>query len=317
MSALLNQTRAVMRLKHYSYKTEKIYIYWMKKYFHFHNLRHPKEMGAVEVEDYLTHLAVEQKVSASTQNQALSALLFLYREVLKENLPWLEKFTPAKKSNHLPVVLTKEEVNLILAELNGTNRLIANLLYGAGLRLSEALRLRVKDIDFAYKQIIVRDGKGGKDRITVLPEIAVEPLKRQLTEAKKIHERDLALGLGRVEMPFALDRKYPNAEREWIWQYVFPSKSLSKNLRIGATGRHHLSEARLQKPFRQAVIRTRINKQASPHTLRHSFATHLLQNGQDIRTIQDLLGHKELTTTMIYTHVIQTNKLGIRSPADY
>ena len=316
MSEILNRTRAVMRLKHYSYKTEKVYIYWMKKYFHFHNLRHPNEMGAVEVEAYLTHLAVEKRISASTQNQALSAILFLYREVLKINLPWLEKFTPAKKSNHLPVVLTKEEVNLILAELKGTNWIIANLLYGSGLRLTEALRLRVKDVDFSYKQIIVRDGKGGKDRITVLPEKAVEPLKRQLFEVKKIHERDLTLGVGKVEMPFALDRKYPNAEREWIWQYIFPSKSLSVNPRTGVTGRQHLSEASVQKPFRQAVIRTSINKQASPHTLRHSFATHLLQNGQDIRTIQDLLGHKELTTTMIYTHVIQTNKLGIRSPAD-
>lgn len=317
MSKLLEETRAVMRLRHYSYKTEKIYVYWMKQYFHFHNLRHPKEMGAVEVEAFLTHLAVEKRISASTQNQALAALLFLYREVLKIDLPWLEKFTPAKKSNHLPVVLTKEEVRLILSELKGTNWIIANLLYGAGLRLSEALRLRIKDVDFSYMQIIVRDGKGGKDRITVLPETVVEALKNQIRTSKKIHERDLSLGLGRVEMPFALDRKYPNAEREWKWQYIFPSKNISKNPRTGATGRHHLSEASLQKPFRQIVLQTKIAKNASPHTLRHSFATHLLQNGQDIRTIQDLLGHKELTTTMIYTHVIQTNKLGIRSPADF
>ena len=317
MSKILDETRGVMRLRHYSYRTEKMYIYWMKQFFHFHGLRHPREMGAAEVEAFLTNLAVERKISASTQNQALAALLFLYREVLKINLPWLEQFTPAKKSNHLPVVLTKEEVNLILAELKGTNWIIANLLYGAGLRLTEALRLRVKDLDFSYKQITVRDGKGGKDRITVLPEIVIELLKQQLIEAKKIHERDLTLGLGQVEMPFALDRKYPNARREWKWQYVFPSKTLSKNPRTGATGRHHLSEASVQKPFRQVVVKTGMTKQASPHTLRHSFATHLLQNGQDIRTIQDLLGHKELTTTMIYTHVIQTNKLGIRSPADY
>jgi integron integrase len=213
MSELLTRTRAVMRLKHYSYKTEKIYVYWMKKYFHFHNLKHPKELSAAEVEKFLTFLAVEQKVSASTQNQALAAILFLYREVLQINLPWLEKFTPAKKSNHLPVVLTREEVNLILSELKGTNWIIANLLYGSGLRLTEALRLRVKDLDFAYQQIIVRDGKG-KDRATVLPKKLVEPLKRQLTVAQKIHERDLALGFGRVKMPFALERKYPNAERE-------------------------------------------------------------------------------------------------------
>ncbi len=317
MSQLLDETRAVMRVRHYSYKTEKIYIYWMKHYFRFHGLQHPKELGAAEIEAFLTHLAVERTVSASTQNQALAAILFLYREVLKVDLPWLDKFTPAKKSNHLPVVLTKEEVNLILAELKGTNLIIANILYGSGLRLIEALRLRVKDLDFSYKQITVRDGKGGKDRTTVLPEKLIEPLKMHLVEVKKMHECDLKIGLGNVEMPFALARKYPNAEREWRWQYVFPSKVLSRNPRTGATGRHHLSESSLQKPFKQVVEKTKIAKAASPHTLRHSFATHLLQNGQDIRTIQDLLGHKELTTTMIYTHVLQSNRLGIKSPADY
>lgn len=316
MSKLLDETRAVMRLRHYSYKTEKMYINWMKRFFHFHGLRHPREMGAAEVEAFLTDLAVNRKIAASTQNQALAALLFLYREVLKIDLPWLEKFTPAKKSDHLPVVLTKEEVNLILAELKGANWIIANLLYGAGLRLSEALRLRVKDLDFEYKQITVREGKGGKDRVTVLPEKIIEALEKQLIEVRKIHESDLKVGLGRVEIPFALNRKYPTAAREWKWQFVFPSKTLSRNPRTGATGRHHLSDASLQKPFRQAVIKTDIAKHASPHTFRHSFATHLLQNGQDIRTIQDLLGHKELTTTMIYTHVIQSNRLGIKSPAD-
>lgn len=316
MSELLDQTRAMMRLRHYSYKTEKIYVYWMKQYFYFHNLRHPKEMGAAEVEAFLTHLAVKHAVSASTQNQALAAILFLYREVLKINLPWLENFTPAKKSKHLPVVLTKEEVNLILSRLSGVNWIIANLLYGSGLRLTEALRLRVKDLDFEYKQIIVRDGKGGKDRVTVLPEKLIEPLQKQLAEAKAIHERDLKIGSGRVEMPFALAAKYPNAEAEWRWQYVFPSKSLSQNPRTGATGRHHLSESSLQKPFKQVVNETEIQKTASPHTLRHSFATHLLQNGQDIRTIQELLGHKELSTTMIYTHVLQSNRFGVKSPAD-
>ena len=317
MSKLLDEPRAIMRVRHYSYKTEKIYIDWMKRYFHFHYLRHPKELGAAAVEAFLTHLAVERTVSASTQNQALAAMLFLYRQVLKVNLPWLDKFTPAKKSNHLPVVLTKVEVNLILAELKGTNLIIANILYGSGLRLIEALRLRVKDLDFSYKQITVRDGKGGKDRTTVLPEKLIEPLKTHLLEVKKIHECDLKIGLGKVEMPFALARKYTNAEREWRWQYIFPSKILSRNPRTGATGRHHLSESSLQKPFKQVVEKTKIEKAASPHTLRHSFATHLLQNGQDIRTIQDLLGHKELTTTMIYTHVLQSNRLGIKSPADY
>jgi integron integrase len=317
MSKLLDQTRALMRMRHYSYKTEKTYIYWMKQYFHFHNLRHPKEMGAAEVEAFLSHLAVNRAVAASTQNQALAALLFLYREVLKIDLAWLDGFTPAKHSKHLPVVLTKEEVNLILSRLSGTNWIIANLLYGAGLRLTEALRLRVKDLDFGYNQIVVRDGKGAKDRFTVMPEKLIEPLRKQLAEAKAIHERDLNIGLGQVEMPFALAKKYPNAASDWNWQYVFPSKTLSLNPRTQAKGRHHLSESSLQKPFKLVVNETKIAKTASPHTLRHSFATHLLQNGQDIRTIQDLLGHKELTTTMIYTHVLQNNRLGVRSPVDF
>lgn len=316
MSELLDQTRALMRMRHYSYKTEKIYIYWMKQYFYFHKLRHPKQMGATEVEAFLTHLAVKNSVSASTQNQALSALLFLYREVLKIDLPWLNGFTPAKKSSRVPVVLTKEEVDRILSRLSGTNWIIANLLYGAGLRLTEALRLRVKDLDFGYKQIIVRDGKGGKDRLTVMPEKLIEPLQKQLREAKTIHERDLKFGLGRVWMPFALAKKYPNAESEWKWQYVFPSKSLSLNPRAGKTGRHHLGESVIQKSFKQALQESGVEKFASPHTLRHSFATHLLQNGNDIRTIQDLLGHKEVTTTMIYTHVLKQNRLGIKSPVD-
>lgn len=214
------------------------------------------------------------------------------------------------------MVLTREEVDLILSRLSGVNWILANLLYGSGLRLTEALRLRVKDLDFAYKQIIVRDGKGGKDRVTVLPEKLIEPLRKQLDEARTIHERDLKIGLGRVEMHFALAAKYPNAEAEWKWQYVFPSKTLSKNPRTGAIGRHHLSESSLQKPFKQAVNEAKIEKAASPHTLRHSFATHLLQSGQDIRTIQELLGHKEVSTTMIYTHVLRSNRLGVRSPLD-
>lgn len=316
MAKILDQVRALMRMRHYSYETEKRYVYWMKQFFFFHKLRHPKEMGAKEIEAFLTYLAVERNVSASTQNQALAALLFLYREVLKTDLPWLENFTPAKKSKHVPVVLTKEEVNLVLSRLSGVNWIIANLLYGSGLRLSEALRLRVKDLDFGYKQITVRDGKGGKDRFTVLPEKLIEPLRKQLAEAKTIHERDLKIGLGKVEMPFALAKKYPNSESEWKWQYVFPSKTLSRNPRTGKTGRHHLSESVLQKAFKQALKELEIEKFASPHTLRHSFATHLLQNGNDIRTIQELLGHKEISTTMIYTHVLQQNRLGIKSPLD-
>ncbi len=273
-------------------------------------------MGAAEVEAFLTHLAVERTVAASTQNQALFALLFLYREVLKVDLPWLEEFTPARKSERVPVVLTKEEAKQIIDQLSGTNWLIANLLYSSGLRLIEALRLLVNDLDFGYRQVVVRDGKGGKDRFTVLPTILIEPLQKQLLSAQKLHEQDLRRGLGRVEMPFALARKYPKAETEWAWQYVFPSKSLSKNPRTGATGRHHVSPSSLQKPFKEVLRKSRIAKNASPHTLRHSFATHLLQDGYDIRTIQDLLGHKELTTTMIYTHVLQQHRLGVRSPVD-
>lgn len=316
MSKLLDDVRSLMRVRHYSYETEKTYVYWIRQYIFFHNITHPKEMGAAEVEAFLTHLAVEKSVSASTQNQALHALLFLYKEVLKVDLPWLNEFKTAKKSSRVPVVLTKEEVKTILNHLSGTNWLIANLLYGSGLRLIEALRLRVKDLDFGFRQIVVRDGKGGKDRFTVMPAKLIEPLQKQLEFARKLHEQDLRRGLGRVEMPFALARKYPKAESEWIWQFVFPSKSLSKNPRTGATGRHHVSPASLQKPFKEILRKSRVAKNASPHTLRHSFATHLLQDGYDIRTIQELLGHKELTTTMIYTHVLNQHRLGVRSPAD-
>ncbi|MCU1289246.1 MAG: integron integrase [Acidobacteria bacterium] len=317
MSKLLDQVRSTMRMRHYSYQTEQTYIKWIRRYIFFHNVRHPGEMGAAEVEAFLSHLAVEGDVSASTQNQALSAVLFLYKEVLKTDLPWLGAFTPAKKSGHIPVVLTKDEVKLIINQLSGTNWIIANLLYGSGLRLNEALRLRVKDLDFGFRQIVVRDGKGAKDRFTVLPTKLIEPLQKQLTAAEKIYRQDLRHGLGKVYMPFALSRKYPNAEIEWAWQYVFPSKSLSADPRSGAKRRHHVSASSLQKVFKDALRKSRIPKTASPHTLRHSFATHLLQDGYDIRTIQDLLGHKELTTTMIYTHVLNQHRLGVKSPADF
>ena len=316
MSKLLDQVRAVLRTHHYSYRTEKTYIEWILQYIRFHGIKHPAEMGAAEVEAFLSHLAVERTVSASTQNQALCALLFLYKKVLNTDFLWLEKFTPAKKPSRVPVVLTKDEVKMIINELRGTNWLVANLLYGSGLRLQEALRLRVKDLDFGFKQIVVRDGKGGKDRFTVLPTKLIEPLQKQLAAVQKLHEQDLRNGLGRVNMPFALARKYPNAQTEWAWQYVFPSKSLSKNPRSGKTGRQHVSASNLQKVFKDALRKSRIPKNASPHTLRHSFATHLLQDGYDIRTIQDLLGHKEISTTMIYTHVLQNNRLGVRSPVD-
>jgi len=316
MSKLLDQVRDVLRTRHYSYRTEKTYIEWILRYIRFHDIKHPANMGAAEIEAFLTYLAVERSVAASTQNQALAALLFLYREVLSVNLSWLENFRPAKKSSRVPVVLTKDEVKTIIGQIEGTNWLIANLLYGAGLRLNEALRLRVKDIDFGFQQIVVRDGKGGKDRFTVLPTKLIEPLQNQLEAARTLHEQDLHRGLGRVLMPFALERKYPNAAAEWCWQYAFPSKSLSVDPRSGRRGRHHVSPSSLQKAFKDALRKSRVVKNASPHTLRHSFATHLLHDGYDIRTIQDLLGHKEISTTMIYTHVLQNNRLGVRSPID-
>jgi len=316
MSKLLDQVRDVLRTRHYSYRTEKTYIEWILQYIRFHDIKHPANMGAAEIEAFLTYLAVERSVAASTQNQALAALLFLYREVLSVNLSWLENFRPAKKSSRVPVVLTKDEVKTIIGQIEGTNWLIAILLYGAGLRLNEALRLRVKDIDFGFQQIVVRDGKGGKDRFTVLPTKLIEPLQNQLEAARTLHEQDLHRGLGRVLMPFALERKYPNAAAEWCWQYAFPSKSLSVDPRSGRRGRHHVSPSSLQKAFKDALRKSRVVKNASPHTLRHSFATHLLQDGYDIRTIQDLLGHKEISTTMIYTHILQNNRLGVRSPID-
>lgn len=317
MSALLNQVRDTMRTRRYSLQTEKTYIYWMKKYIHFHNIRHPKEMGAAEVSAFLTHLAVKENVAAATQNQAMFALLFLYQEVLGITLERLGgKFTSAKQTTRVPVVLTREEVTAVLSHLSGVNWIMANLLYGAGLRLKECLRLRVKDLDYGYQQITVRDGKGGKDRFTVLPEILVEPLQKHLANVKIQHENDLKAGLGAVLLPFAFDGKHSNAAREWKWQYVFPSQKISRDPRTGKMGRHHLSESGLQKAVKVGLKKASVEKHASCHTLRHSFATHLLQNGQDIRTIQDLLGHKELTTTMIYTHVLQSNRLGIKSPAD-
>ena len=306
-----------MRTRRYSLQTEKTYIYWMKKYIHFHHIRHPKEMGADEVGAFLTHLAVNEKVAATTQNQAMFALLFLYKEVLGVELERLGgKFKPAKKSERVPVVLTREEVTAVLSHVHGVNWIMANLLYGAGLRLKECLRLRVKDLDFGYKQITVRDTKSGRDRFTILPEKLVEPLQKHLESVKIQHENDLKSGLGAVHLPFAFDGKHSNVAREWKWQYIFPSAKISRDPRTGNLGRHHLSESGLQKAVKIGLNKAVIEKHASCHTLRHSFATHLLQNGSDIRTIQDLLGHKELTTTMIYTHVLQQNKLGVRSPLD-
>ena len=276
-------------------------------------------MGGTEVADFLTHLAREGKVSASTQNQALSALLFLYREVLKQEFGWLEGVQRARRPARVPVVLTRDEAHKIFAQLHGTPRLMAGLLYGSGLRLMECVRLRVKDVDFGYLRITVRDGKGAKDRITMLPMNLATPLERHLQKVKAQHEQDLEDGFGEVYLPDALTRKYPKAAREWIWQYVFPSRKLSADPRAGAGDRkqrHHANETWLQQEMKRAVRAAGINKAASCHTLRHSFATHLLENGYDIRTVQELLGHKDVSTTMIYTHVLSQPGIGVRSPMD-
>lgn len=312
---LLNQVRDAIRLKHYSIHTEQAYIGWIKRYIFFHDVRHPVEMGAAEVEAFLTHLAVNENVAASTQNQALSALLFLYREVLRRDLGPIDALR-AKKPKRLPTVLTKEEVRCVLGHLQGTHQLMAKLLYGSGLRLMECVRLQVKDLDFAQRQIILRDAKGMEDRVTMLPESLSAPLREHLRGVERLHEEDLAKGHGAVHLPYALERKYPNANREWIWQYVFPSGRLSVDPRSGVVRRHHIDESGLQKAIRKAAKLAGIRKRVPPHTFRHSFATHLLEDGYDIRTVQELLGHKDVKTTMIYTHVLNRGALAVRSPLD-
>jgi integron integrase len=273
-------------------------------------------MGSTEVSQFLSHLAVKGKVAASTQNQALSALLFLYREVLKQPFEWLEDVQRAKRPSKLPVVFTKEEVRTILLQLEGSKWVMASLLYGSGLRLMECVRLRVKDIDFGYNQIVVRDGKGNKDRMTVLPGALKEPLQRHLNKVKAVHEEDLKEGFGQVYLPFALEKKYVNASREWSWQYVFPASKRSQDPRSGAIRRHHVDETILQAAVKKAIQAAGLAKAGSCHSLRHSFATHLLENGYDIRTVQELLGHKDVSTTMIYTHVMNKGGKGVRSPMD-
>jgi len=313
---LLDQVRDKLRVKHYAIRTEQTYVDWIKRYIYFHDKAHPKDLGAQEVEAFLTHLAVAGKVSASTQNQAKSAILFLYREVLEIQLPWLDNVTQAKAPKRLPVVLTVAEVQAVLARLKGSHLLIASLLYGGGMRLMEGVRLRVKDVDFSRHEIIVREGKGFKDRVTMLPEAVVVPLKAHLVKVKALHGGDLAQSFGEVYLPFALDKKYPNAGREWAWQYVFPSRNLSVDPRSGKTRRHHLDEKGVQRAVKQAVRDAELTKPATPHTLRHSFATHLLQSGYDIRTVQELLGHSDVSTTMIYTHVLNKGGRGVVSPLD-
>ncbi|MDX1366804.1 integron integrase [Pseudomonas sp.] len=313
---LLEQVRQQIRLRNYSIRTETVYAEWVKRYIRFHRYRHPLEMGAPEVEAFLTHLAVNRNVAAATQNQALAALLFLYKEVMKVDLPWLEGIVRAKKPVHLPVVLTREEVARVLVELSGVQRLVANLLYGSGLRLLEALRLRVKDMDFARGEILVRDGKGQKDRVTMLPQALSVELQQHLVQVRFVHQQDLAEGFGRANLPFALARKYPNAAAEWGWQFVFPSGKRSLDPRSGGIFRHHLHEKTIQRAVREAVRRAGLVKPATPHTLRHCFATHLLEGGQDIRTVQELLGHADVKTTMIYTHVLNRGGLAVLSPLD-
>ncbi|MCU7918726.1 MAG: integron integrase [Candidatus Thiodiazotropha sp. (ex Epidulcina cf. delphinae)] len=313
---LLDRVRAAIRKKGYSIRTEQAYVDWIRRFILFHDKRHPIEMEKAEIEAFLSHLAVNRNVAASTQNQALSALLFLYREALERDLPWLDNVTRAKKPRRLPVVLSADEVGGLLKKLSGTQWLMASLLYGSGLRLLECLRLRVHDIEFDRRQILVRNGKGGKDRVTVLPDPAAETLRRQIERVRIIHEEDISGGFGEVYLPFALERKYPNAARTFGWQYVFPADKLSRDPRSGKTRRHHLGEAVLQRAIKQAVRDAGIEKPASCHSLRHSFATHLLERGQDIRTVQELLGHKDIRTTQIYTHIMGRGALGVSSPLE-
>jgi len=313
---LLDRVHEIIRRKHYSIRTEQAYVDWIKRFILHNDKRHPAELGATEVEAFLTWLAVERDVAASTQNQAQCALLFLYREVLGVDLPWLDEVERAKRPIKLPAVLTVDEVVRILDRLKGTHRLIGRLMYGTGLRILEALRLRVKDVDFQRREVLVRDGKGAKDRITVLPRAVLRPLRAHLEEVRAIHERDLDEGFGAVWMPFALARRYPAAPREWVWQYVFPADRRSMDPRGGVVRRHHLGDQSFQRAMRQAVQDAGIHKLATPHTLRHSFATHLLESGSDIRTVQELLGHSSLSTTMIYTHVLTRGGRGVISPLD-
>jgi integron integrase len=305
-----------LRSRHYSRRTEQSYCHWVKRFIFFHNVRHPAEMAEPEINAVLTHLATNGKVSASTQNQALSALLFLYRYVLGRPLGKLGEVVRARKPHRLPVVLTRQEVRVVLSRLEGDRWLIASLMYGADLRLAECLRLRVQDVDLEAKQILVRDGKGFKDRITMLPEAAKRPLSDHLERVKRMHARDVADGFGRVDLPDALARKYPNAAWGWRWQYLFPQEHRWENPRTGAQGRHHMDESLIQRAVKAAVHAAGIAKHATCHTLRHSFATHLLEDGYDIRTIQELLGHKDVKTTMVYTHVLNRGGRGVRSPVD-
>ena len=313
---LLEQLRESLRVRHYSLRTEDAYFDWARRFILFHGKRHPKDMGAEEVQAFLTHLAVDRHVSPSTQNQAKAALLFLYRHLLKVDLPWLSEVVHAKRSPRLPVVLTPGEVRALFDQMEGVMALLARLLYGTGMRLMEGLRLRVKDVEFERREIVVRDGKGGKDRVTMLPDRLVEPLRVHLEKVRALHERDLAEGFGEVHLPDALAEKFKAAPRAWGWQWVFPSGLRSADPRSGAVRRHHLQPESVQKAVRLAARAGEFAKPITPHVLRHSFATHLLAAGHDIRTVQELLGHKDVETTMIYTHVLNRGGKGVPSPLD-
>lgn len=314
---LMEQVREKIRYKQYSLRTEQAYSGWIKRYIYFHNKRHPLEMGAKEIESFLTYLAVKRKVAVSTQNLALSSILFLYKEVLAIDLPWLEGFTPAKRPKRLPVVLSKDEVGEVLSAISSPlHLLILSLLYGTGMRLMECIRLRVKDIDVARKEIVIRHGKGGKDRVTVLPDKLLLSIDNQMAHSRSVYNMDRENEVNGVYLPNALESKYPNAGKEWAWHWLFPSVKLSTCPRTKIYRRHHLDEKAIQRSMKQALRKTNVIKLASPHTLRHSFATHLLENGYDIRTVQELLGHSDVKTTMIYTHVLNRGGRGVRSPLD-
>jgi integron integrase len=304
------------RVRHYSRRTEKAYVHWIRRFIEYHQSQHPRDLAEKDVNRFLTSLAVEEHVAASTQNQALSAILFLYEHVLDQPLDRIEGVVRARRPKRLPVVLTVDEVSRVMSHLTGDKWLVAMLLYGGGLRLLEALRLRVKDLDFERGEITVREGKGDKDRVTTMPRAVVHPLQEHLRQVHTIHQQDLAEGYGRVQLPHALARKYPNADREWCWQFVFPQERRWKNVKTGEQGRHHLDESLVQRAVKEGVRKAGLAKRVTCHTFRHSFATHLLADGYDIRTVQELLGHKDVRTTMIYTHVLNRGGRGVRSPAD-
>jgi integron integrase len=313
---LLQVVRDKVRAKHYSYRTEKAYVDWIRRFILFNGTRHPKDMGAVEVESFLTHLAVERRVSASTQNQALNAVLFLYRNVLGQDLPWIENVVRARRSTHLPVVLARREVQALLGHIEPQFHLIGQLLYGSGLRLMEALRLRVKDVDFEYSQVAVRDGKGQKDRVTILPDAVAGALQAHLRSVRVQHNWAMQHGYGGADLPGALAQKYSGATNDWGWQYVFPASRPSRDPRSRASRRHHLHERSVQRAVQVAARRAGISKPVGPHTLRHCFATHLLERGYDIRTVQELMGHSDVRTTQIYTHVMKKGAGAVKSPLD-